>query len=1500
MRNALIVLLTLACAQASLGQLSGPLSGTLGPGEFHVIDTISVEPGDSLTLMPGTTFNFDGPFPFDIRGTLLAQGTETDSIIFTTDIQDARRHWRGLRFFTDGASTSTLTYCVIQKAIWFGGTGGGVSCYESSPNFANSTIRGNTGRDGGGLYCWSVSSPIFEECAFVANIARQHGGGAYCASASSPRFTGCIFSENEARDYGGGISCQNLSSPAFTNCMVIGNQAGSGSGEGGGGVHCESSLAIFDSCTISLNRAHRDWCSGGGVTCHNSSPTFTNCLIEDNTADAYGGGVYCWEYSAPTFSECTLRSNSVTRSWWHCGGGGVFCNSHSSPKFAHCVFSSNWVHDEGGGVGCRDHSSPTFAHCILNNNSANSNGGGVLCEDYSSPEFTFCTIIGNSAHNGGGAYCGTLCSPVFTRCTLIGNSTVNAGGGICCLWAWAIINSTIIAFSQGSGIHFHNSAGTHVEYCDIFGNTQGTVTFHDNSPSHGPPAIGVLADMNANGDWCDTYSNIFLDPLFIDTLAGDYHLSQGSPCIDAGDPLALPDSDATVADIGVFYFPQESPPFSLSRDSLDFGSLPYREDSTLSFWIHNPTEQTLHAAGIWVTNAAVFHVNPVSARIPPLDSQEVEVSFRPLWNRTYLDSVYITFMGLDEIETVVVQGSGYFDCHVLTGGVIRGSLSATCSPYYVLGDLTIEESDTLAIKPGVVLVFDAPCRLEVHGLLLAEGTPQDSIVFTCDTQFNPDRWRGIRFYNTPDSSRLTHCIIECGRAGGDWPDNAGGGAYCWYSSPVFTQCIFRDNMADLHGGGVYCAYSSPTFTYCTISGNSAGDVGGGVCCFFSDASPIFKYCTFRGNSAWHSGGVFCGDNTPTFTNCTFEGNSASSLAGGLFFSGSSNSLTDCDFVGNRADKNGGAVYCERSPSLVFTNCTFSANSAYRSGSYTGNGGGLYFEDSSPCFSLCTFSDNFAESSGGGGYFHDCSPVFTDCAFDANTAYIDGGGAYYHSSSPTLTNCRLSDNWASGGGGVYCANSSASFTNCILNDNSAGTGGGVYCSSSSDTFINCTFVGNSADLRSGGGVYCLNSSPVLNSTIIAFSQYAGIRFQNGQSSRIEHCNFFGNISGPFSMQNPSHGPPNIGEISTTNANGDPCDQYRNIFLDPMFVDLVAGDYHLLAGSSCIAAADPAGSPPTDIEGNPRPNPPGSFPDIGAYENEDGGHPWVFDLVSPQWGDTCWASDTTLIWHAAFNPELNDTVSYEVWLDTLPDLRTAWEVASDLSDTTFHLSGLSDDHAYYWTVHACDLNSAGTFAESPLMFYTYFPEPLATFVLLEPEDGAQLPRGEVRFCWQAADDPDPNDTILYTLWLTSRDTSFSYLMGVDTCGMLDVGSLLLDDSLVVEWWIEAHSAHPDFTIESASHSHFYPPERLPAQFALHQNWPNPFNLTTVIRYDVKQDGSVRLTIYNLLGRKVTTLADRWHIAGSHTISWNAADSPSGIYFCRMEAPGFMQTRKLVLVK
>jgi hypothetical protein len=92
----------------------------------------------------------------------------------------------------------------------------------------------------------------------------------------------------------------------------------------------------------------------------------------------------------------------------------------------------------------------------------------------------------------------------------------------------------------------------------------------------------------------------------------------------------------------------------------------------------------------------------------------------------------------------------------------------------------------------------------------------------------------------------------------------------------------------------------------------------------------------------------------------------------------------------------------------------------------------------------------------------------------------------------------------------------------------------------------------------------------------------------------------------------------------------------------------------------------------------------------------------------------------------------------------------------------------------------------------------------------------------------------------------------------------------------------------------------PDGVPAAFALHQNYPNPFNPTTTIRYDLPHDGLARLTVYNLLGKRVAELVNERQSAGSYEVRFEAADLPSGMYFYRLESGGFVQSAKMILMK
>ncbi|TVQ75897.1 MAG: T9SS C-terminal target domain-containing protein, partial [Balneolaceae bacterium] len=89
-------------------------------------------------------------------------------------------------------------------------------------------------------------------------------------------------------------------------------------------------------------------------------------------------------------------------------------------------------------------------------------------------------------------------------------------------------------------------------------------------------------------------------------------------------------------------------------------------------------------------------------------------------------------------------------------------------------------------------------------------------------------------------------------------------------------------------------------------------------------------------------------------------------------------------------------------------------------------------------------------------------------------------------------------------------------------------------------------------------------------------------------------------------------------------------------------------------------------------------------------------------------------------------------------------------------------------------------------------------------------------------------------------------------------------------------------------------------LPEGYNLGQNYPNPFNPTTQISFEIGQAGMTSLKVYDLLGREVATLVNSDLPAGSHTIDFDAANLASGTYMYRLEANGYVLTRKMMLVK
>jgi flagellar hook assembly protein FlgD len=90
------------------------------------------------------------------------------------------------------------------------------------------------------------------------------------------------------------------------------------------------------------------------------------------------------------------------------------------------------------------------------------------------------------------------------------------------------------------------------------------------------------------------------------------------------------------------------------------------------------------------------------------------------------------------------------------------------------------------------------------------------------------------------------------------------------------------------------------------------------------------------------------------------------------------------------------------------------------------------------------------------------------------------------------------------------------------------------------------------------------------------------------------------------------------------------------------------------------------------------------------------------------------------------------------------------------------------------------------------------------------------------------------------------------------------------------------------------------QIPKEYALQQNYPNPFNPSTTINFSLPKQTQLKITVYNMLGEQIKTIANGSYEAGYHKVVMDAANLPSGTYIYRLESSDFVQVKKMILLK
>jgi hypothetical protein len=241
--------------------------------------------------------------------------------------------------------------------------------------------------------------------------------------------------------------------------------------------------------------------------------------------------------------NCSIINNSNAQS-----GGGIAVGNFNTPIIRNCLISRN-TSTSGGGFRSDDQARTILDNCIIKTNFATSHGGGIYIYDNPNDVFTNCTIINNGPK--GGVYIADSAHPTFINCTIDSNWDTGADGyGIKLAEnSYVTLENTIVSNNTTVGVAFNTSAGgqCNITYSDFFNsrNFSGTI----------PNLLGQNILVNNNGDSCDVFFNIQLNPLYYSTVGDSaYYLTANSPCIDAGNPLSPLDPDGTIADMGAYPF----------------------------------------------------------------------------------------------------------------------------------------------------------------------------------------------------------------------------------------------------------------------------------------------------------------------------------------------------------------------------------------------------------------------------------------------------------------------------------------------------------------------------------------------------------------------------------------------------------------------------------------------------------------------------------------------------------------------------------------------------------------------------------------------------------------------------------------------------------------------------------------------------------------------------------------------------------------------------------
>jgi Immunoglobulin domain len=866
-------------------------------------------------------------------------------------------------------------------------------------------------------------------------------------------------------------------------------------------------------------------------------------------------------------------------------GGGVYCEF--SAVVSNCVIIGNTAAWDGAGA-----YNGTVNNCMLIGNQAGDGGGGA-----SLSRMNNCLVFNNSglAGSGGGVDSGTL-----NNCTVVSNSAfANAGTFGCAM------TNCIIYYNAGA--NYHESSSRVMSYCCTI-------------PQ---PVYGI--------------GNITNQPLFVDTVAGNFRLQTNSPCIDTGNNASAPagpDLDGNPR---------------ILNGTVDMGAYEFQGTNSAipPFIILQPTNQTAS-----VGSNATFAV--VAGGSAPLGY---------FWNFSGTNLPGATNSSLTLTNVQLSQAGNYFVLITNSFGsatssiaVLTVSTGATGPPFITVQPnnqyVGVGSNATFSVTAGGSPPLSYQWRFgntnipgaTTTSLLLTNVQASNAgvyyVVVSNSLGFAISSNAFLTFTNGPPEITVqpTNQVVGVGSNPAFYV--AAGGSpllsYQWRFSNTNIPGATRNSLlltnVQASNAGVYYVVVSNSLgivlssnAFLTLSNTPPYFLSQPVSQTVTAGTNVFFNATAGGtlplSYQWRlEGAPLAGSTNSSLillnVQVSQSGNysvTVTNVAGSVT---STNALLTVNpaptFVTHHVDPN------NPNPAFPYTSWLSAANNIQDAINAAANGdvvlvtNGIYATGAASNSRVAIDRAVTVQSVNGpqmtvidGGGAVRCVSITAGASLIGFTltngfAYAGGGvsGSIFYTSG-VVQNCIIMGNTASSAG-VGGGASGCTLNNCLIAGNSAYQGGGTYFCSMN----NCTVVSNTAGYSgAGGGFYSTNGT--VNNTILYYNvpdNFAGIGPRAGHTDQSYCC----------TMPDPEAGPGNI-----TNA--------------PLFIDPTAGNFHLQSNSPCIDAGTNAYAlGATDLDGNPRIV--GVAVDIGAYEFQPSAAPFLSASLLGQnlvlsW--PLWASNFTLL-------------------------------------------------------------------------------------------------------------------------------------------------------------------------------------------------------------------------------------------------------------------------------